>query len=75
MKAYGLPRHNELNGPDLIDIQTYGLKSSKSRIRGKCGDIRNSFRNIKAKSRIRRYWKKIERLKAKESIYNIRMGL
>lgn len=65
MKAYGLPRHKELNSPDLVDIQVYGLKSSKSKIRGKSGDIRNSFRNVKVKANIRRYWKKAERLKIK----------
>ena len=57
MKAYGIPRNNDVGSPDLADIQKYGLKSSISRIM-KYGSIKNSFRSSSRKRRIRRFWKK-----------------
>lgn len=66
MKAYGVPRVAGLDGSaDLVDIAFFGLKSSKSRVRSKCGDIKNSFRNPAAKARARRYWKRSERAAGK----------
>jgi hypothetical protein len=57
MKGYGLPRVIDLECPDLLDIQNYGLKSSKSRV-VRNGTIKNSFRNSKLKRDTRRIWKK-----------------
>ena len=68
MKAYGVPRNPDVESPDLVDIQTYGLKSSDSRVKGKCGDIKNSFRNTKNKAKARRIWKKRERQNSKVSV-------
>ena len=65
MKAYGLPRVKDLESPDCADICKFGLKSSKSRVEGLGGDIKNSFRSSTAKKATRRIWKKKERAKNK----------
>lgn len=71
MKAYGIPRFPELEyPPDLADIYRFGLKSSLSRVKGKGGDIKNSFRNIENKANQRRFWKKKARRDAKQDIIN-----
>jgi hypothetical protein len=57
MIGYGLPRIKDLECPDLLDIQNYGLKSSKSRD-PKYGCRKNSFRNSRAKRDTRRIWKR-----------------
>jgi hypothetical protein len=62
MRGYGLPRRKSLESPDLVDIQEFGLKSSKSRIRNISGDFKNSFRSSVKKKAARRVWKKRERL-------------
>lgn len=64
MRAYGLPRDLDLESPDLADIQTFGLKSSKSRARGKGGDVKNSFRSSSRKRNTRRDFKKSARREA-----------
>jgi hypothetical protein len=61
MRAYGLPRDPNLECPDLVDIQKFGLKSSKSRVRNISGNVKNSFRSSDRKSAARRVWKKKER--------------
>ena len=58
MKAYGIPRHPDVESPDCVDIKTYGFKSSVSRCKSKSGDVKNSFRSSRAKRTIRRLWKK-----------------
>lgn len=58
MKAYGLPRNDDVEFPDVADIHQYGLKSSAGHLRGKGGDIRSSFRNSKSKRNSRRYYKR-----------------
>jgi len=68
MKPYGLPRVLDLIYPDLADIARFGLKSSKSRMAKKSGDIPNSFRSPTAKSAVRRYWKRAERNLARKNI-------
>lgn len=68
MKAYGVPRDRELNGPDMGTLQQYALKSSASNISGKSGDFHSSIRSTEAKNRTRRYWKRQERAAAKNSI-------
>jgi len=65
MKPYGIPRHPDIDSPDLADIHLYGLKSSISRIPGKNGDIKNSFRASKNKRNTRRIWKKKARIASK----------
>jgi len=57
MIGYGLPRIQDLINPDTVDVQNYGLKSSKVRS-PKYGCIKNSFRNSKNKRDTRRIWKK-----------------
>lgn len=65
MKPYGIPRNLDLEGPDLHDISKYGLKSSKSRVKSKSGDIKNSFRSSASKRSTRRTWKSVARQGAK----------
>jgi len=57
MKPYGIPRLKDLECPDCADIRNFGLKSSKSRARGKGGEFKNSFRSSTAKRRTRQIWK------------------
>ena len=68
MKAYGLPRDLDIEFPDLADIHSYGLKSSRGRLPGKGGDIKNSFRRPATKRATRRIWKKKARLAAKREL-------
>lgn len=68
MKPYGLPRVKEVEAPDLVDIQTYGLRSSAGNLPGKGGEIRSLFKNSRKKRNIRRYWKKRERKIIKEKL-------
>ena len=44
MKAYGLPRDDNVENPDVVDIHRYGLKSSAGNFAGKGGDIRSSHK-------------------------------
>jgi len=71
MKAYGLPRYIELEGPDLADIKRFGLSSAYSRPAGKNGEHKNSFRSSDAKRRTRRTWKKRERTNSKVNVREI----
>jgi hypothetical protein len=57
MKAYGLPRDDDVENPDVADIKLYGLKTS---IGG-----RDYFKNKQAKRNTRRIYKKKERIRAK----------
>jgi len=66
MKAYGIPRNKDVESPDCADIRLYGFKSSISRVKGKGGDIKNSFHSSKAKRAIRRIWKKKARIQGKK---------
>ena len=60
MKAYGLPRDKDIECPDLVDIQIFGLKSSAGNIK-KNGSIKNSFRSSDVKRQTRRFWKRKQR--------------
>ncbi len=53
MKAYGLPRNDDVANPDVGDIRLYGLKTSAG---GK-----DYFKNKTNKSNTRRIWKKAAR--------------
>ena len=77
MKPYGVPRLKDLESPDCADIHKFGLKSSKSRVKGIGGDIKNSFRKPQSKKSSRRVWKGKERQKARsickaETLYHIK---
>jgi len=50
MRAYGLPRNDDVARPDVADIQFYGLKTSAGG--------RDYFKNKSRKARVRRIWKK-----------------
>ena len=69
MKAYGHPRWIDLDFPDLGDIHEFGLKSAKSRVRGKSGDFKNSFRKPAKKRAARRVWKKRQRAINKRELF------
>jgi len=66
MKGYGLPRHKNIEFPDVGDIQEYGLKSSTGRIM----DGRDDHGHQKSKNRraARRRWKKKFRAESKVDI-------
>lgn len=57
MKAYGVPRVLDVEGPDCADLFRFALKSAKGHLREKGGDYKNNVRNTKVKARKRRYWK------------------
>jgi len=65
MKGYGLPRDKDIEFPDLLDIQIFGLKTSTGQLKGKGGDYRGSVKT-KNRNRNRRIWKK--QLRAKDKI-------
>lgn len=67
MKAYGLPRKFEVEYPDKGDIWEYGLKSSTGKIKNKTV-YRSNHKNSAKKRRIRRYFKRVERLKCKQQL-------
>lgn len=60
MKAYGLPRSDDLEHPDVADIHEYGLKTSKGG--------RDYHRNKARKACARRRWKKLARQEGRREI-------
>ena len=50
MKGYGLPRDNDVEFPDIVDVHYFGLNTSSG---GK-----DYFKNKSSKRSIRRYWKR-----------------
>ena len=56
MRAYGLPRNDDVAHPDQGDIGYYGLSSKHGK------------QKSKSKRRARRKWKKMERRKAKKTL-------
>lgn len=70
MKTYGIEqdRHSLFDCPDAIDCIEFAVKSSKSRVRGKGGDFKNSVRNVQAKQNSRRVFKKRARSRGKQQI-------
>lgn len=67
MKAYGLPRHDNVENPDLGDICDYGLKSSAGNLEGKGGDIRSSHKSSRNKKQTRRIYKRKARREGNEA--------
>ena len=66
MKPYGIPRVPEAGAyPDLADINRFGFKSSRSRIK-RHGHIKNSFHRPSSKASSRRIWKKLARRDGKK---------
>lgn len=59
MRGYGLPRNDDVQNPDVSDIQLYGLRGHGHR-----------FHKAQTKANARRVWKKIERNNAKREIKN-----
>lgn len=66
MKPLGYEHMTNFGYEDLGDIQDYGSPSHKSRIPGKNGDIKNSFRKPKKKAEARRIWKRKSRIESKK---------
>lgn len=64
MRAYGLPRNDDISSPDAYDVCAYGLKSSAGRRPGPGGDTRASNKTS-TKARARRYWKRVARAEGK----------
>lgn len=58
MRPYGIPRNKDVEWPDVVDIKTYGLKTS---IGGK-----DYFKNKHSKRCIRRIWKRKARKEGKD---------
>ena len=70
MRAYGLPRNNDIANPDIADIHTYGLKSSTGRLPKRSGEYKG-YVGSEEKRIARRRYKKVERLSAKHDIRNM----
>lgn len=69
MRAYGLPRNNDVEFPDVADIQRFGRASHVGRLPGKSGDFRPYIRG-KNKAATRRYWKRVARAEGRRFISN-----
>lgn len=67
MKAYGVPRISDLEHPDVGDIQYFGLASHVGQIAKLSGDFRG-YNRPQAKAHARRYFKRKQRMSAKEEI-------
>jgi hypothetical protein len=57
MRGYGLPRCDDVENPDVVDIRTYGLKTSTGGRR---------YQKPFAKKSSRRIWKRKERAVVKK---------
>lgn len=66
MKAYGIPRNQDVEWPDCGDMKYYGMKSSIGRYAKKSGDYAGP--TGEQKNKYRRMWKKMERLATKRTI-------
>lgn len=60
MKAYGIPREENVDYPDKGDHRHYALKTSRAG-KSKYGSSKCSYRRSKQKRHIRRLWKKRQR--------------
>lgn len=69
MVPYGVPKEKNASDSDRTNILCYGLKPYPDQT-GKYGETRDTFRNTAIKKKIRRLWKKRERLSAKTMIAN-----
>jgi len=65
MKAYGMRRDPELEGPDKAEIQELALKSSTGCLKTKSGEYRGIIKNKDKKARTRRAMKKVARREGK----------
>ena len=61
MKAYGLPRHKDIEYPDVADIQQYGLASHVGRVKTESKEYKSYTRKAIKRREVRRYWKKLAR--------------
>lgn len=57
MKAYGVPRIDDVEHPDKADLCLYARKSSVGRFPKKGGDYASSHRRAATKRGFRRVWK------------------
>ncbi len=62
MKAYGIPRNQDVADPDLGDMAFYGLAAGRLHPKWTA--------NGDSKRRVRRYWKKRERRKVRRKTAN-----
>jgi len=58
MKAYGLPRDKDIESPDKVDIQHYGLKSSTGHLPTKSGEYKSYTRSTESRNKSRLYFKR-----------------
>ena len=65
MKPYGIPRHKEVESPDVADIQRYGMKSCIGKLKG---DQHAYTRSAERRRQTRRFFKKTERMRSKQFI-------
>lgn len=66
MKPIGVPRNLNLENPDLGDSKEFGMKSSKTNLPGKGGDIKSNFRKPEQKAATRRTFKRKARAEGKD---------
>ncbi|MDQ5988418.1 MAG: hypothetical protein CSYNP_04178 [Syntrophus sp. SKADARSKE-3] len=69
MRAYGLPRNDDVKNPDSTDRGFYGLKPSIGGRPARCGKYHGQRPTVKAASR--RIFKKKARAKTKEEIRTV----
>jgi hypothetical protein len=65
MRPYGIPRHLEVEFPDVADIQRYGMKSCVGKLKG---DQHSYTRSAESRRQTRRFFKKSERMSSKQFI-------
>lgn len=66
MKPYGLPRDKDIEDPDVVDIQNYGLNSSTGKFKTKSGEYKSYIRSTKKRHKTRLFFKRKERLLGKK---------
>lgn len=72
MKAYSIPRNDDVENPDTADSRNYGMKTSRANTpRGQGDDTRSQFKSPHAKATTRRYFKRLARANGKLQCLNI----
>ena len=69
MKAYGLPKYDDVAHPDKGDSKYYALKPSRFSFKNKSGKTRSNFKSCDDKQRVRRYFARKARINGKKECY------
>jgi hypothetical protein len=68
MRAYGLPRHHDVEHADAADLNRFALKASAGVMPGPGGDRHSPARSSASKRATRRYWKRLARREGRAEI-------